>query len=174
MNMPNSIHKPSILDEPTGPYQARESVQGRAAGRIKVALVPGSSPEPTSEIQILLRKRLRIMTLIGAVVFAVSLPIEFFSYEHTSELVWFALVPYTVMLAVVAAIAAILWSKTQLSLARLRLIELTTFGVLAVGFSWNHYHSVRIWLPIYAARGPIDVAILATFVSHIWFVLIVT
>jgi serine/threonine-protein kinase len=144
------------------------------AGRVRVALVSGSGPGAASEIQTLLRKRLRIGALVCVAAFAVCLPMEFFNYERTPALVWFHLIPYTAILALVAPLAVVLWSKQQLSLRRLRAIELMGGGVATAGFLWTHFHSVRFWLPIYAARGPIEVGILAVFASHIWFVLIVT
>jgi serine/threonine-protein kinase len=159
--------------ESTCPYQPSDALAAEPAARIKMALVSASATQPTSDTLTVLRKRLRAITLIYLVAFALYLPMEFFSYEPSPELIWFVLAPCIIMLAGGAVLTAILWSKRQLSLARLRLCELIAFGVLTVGFGWTHYHSVRIWLPIYAARGPIDVAILATFASHVWFVLIV-
>src|SRR5215471_2364421 len=174
MSTPNSIAKQSIPGESTGAYQPSGALPGEPAGRIKVALVPAFGPQPTSEIQTLLQKRLRIITLIFLVGSAVYLPMQFFSYEHTPWLVWIVLAPQTVVLAVAAALAAILWSKRQLSLARLRLSELIAFGVVTVGLAWTLYHSVRFFLPIYAARGPVELAVLATWATHIWSVLIVS
>jgi eukaryotic-like serine/threonine-protein kinase len=172
MSLPDAERKPFLTGERTAAYEGKAAEPGSPVGRVQVDLAPASGPLPTREIQILLGKRLRVMSLILVVVFAVVLPTNFFSYKHTPELVWFVLAPDTFMLAAAATLAAILWSKRQLSLARLRLIELLALGVVTLGFSWIHYNSVRIWLPIYAARGRVDVAILATFTSHVWFVLI--
>src|SRR5437588_655840 len=85
MSMPNAMSKQPAADEPTGPYQGGGASPGRPAGRIKVALVSGSGPAPTSELQTLLRKRLRIITLIWLVGIAVFLPFEFFQSELTPE-----------------------------------------------------------------------------------------
>jgi serine/threonine-protein kinase len=143
------------------------------AGRIQAAPRLEFGPSTFGEIQALLRKRLRIIALICSVSFAAFLPIEYFSYDRMPEFVWFRLVPHMSMLALVAALAVVLWSNRQFSLARLRLMELILFAVLNVGFSWDLYGSLRVWLPIYAARGPVDLVVLATYASFIWSVLIV-
>jgi hypothetical protein len=80
----------------------------------------------------------------------------------------------SVLWATPAACAGVLWSRRRLSLGWLRTIELIYFGVATVAFSWNQYNILRFWLPIYAERGSFDLAILATWTSTAWILLIVT
>jgi eukaryotic-like serine/threonine-protein kinase len=174
MNMPNLLPKQSAAGEPTDLYQSSGATPGGPAGRIKVALVPGTGPQPTTDLQGLLHKRLRILTLIATVGMAAYLPFEFFRHDLTPELFWFVLLPMSVVWATPAAFAGVLWSRRRLSLGWLRTIELVYFGVVTVAFSWNQYNILRFWLPIYAERGSFDLAILATWTSTAWIMLIVT
>src|SRR5262249_42872539 len=169
MDTPNTIPKQSLPEEPTGPYPS--ALRAQPAERIKVALIPASGSVPRSELESLLHKRLRILTLIWLVGLAIFVPSEFLWYELKADLVWYVLVPLTALLAASLACALILCRNRPLSLARLRGIELTQFGMATLAFSWNHYHLLRGWLPLYAQRSPIELAILATFESHIWFIL---
>lgn len=160
MDLPRAQSLPPSADAPTL--------------QLKVALVPEGDGLSTTEIQALLRKRLRILALIWLVVLILSVAGVSVRLERTSENFWFALAPFCFMLAIAAACAWLLWSRKQLSLFRLRAIELIEFGVLAAGFSWHQFHFLRAWLPTFAARGTMELGMLATSLVYMWSLLIVT
>src|SRR5690348_5107041 len=62
VDTPNAIPNQSVSGEPTRPDQGNSAAPGGPAGRITMALVPGSVPKPIDELQILLRRRLRFIS----------------------------------------------------------------------------------------------------------------
>jgi hypothetical protein len=146
MNTPNSIPKQSAPGEPTGPYLSSAASPGGPAGRIKVALVPGSGPQPTREVQALLRKRWRVGGVIGTGAFV------FFVIVQTSALLqgpglslshWLVTAEFWFMLVTLAVFTGILWTKRPLSLARLRGIETGLVGAILA------HVALIVWLDLH-------------------------
>jgi serine/threonine-protein kinase len=105
---------------------------------MKVALVRGAGPQPTKEIEVLLRTRLRIATLINLGAAAIALP-STLALGHPTERQLMLAVGGPVI-ALTAVLAWLLWRKEPLSLRTLRAIELFFFssltgflGVLTLG-----------------------------------------
>lgn len=167
----------ATLPEPAStkvPPPAGRSPPARQVERIKVALLAGSDLHPTTEVQVLLRRRLRVLSLIWLVVLTLSVIGISVRTGPIPENLSLALAPFMTMLIPAAACAGLLWSGKRLSLVRLRLIELIEFGVLTAGFGWQQYQFLRAWLPIFAAQGITEMDVLGTFCAHIWSVIIVT
>ncbi len=97
-----------------------------------VALVAGSGPSPASEVQTLLRTRLRFLGLLGTgfcTQFTVLLVVSLVpgSSQAASGL-GFLIARAICILVLFASLTGLLWSKRPLSLSQLRLIEIVTFG----------------------------------------------
>jgi hypothetical protein len=75
-----------LADQLTQAYENADSQIQPQSGRIKVALVSGSSPHATHELQAMLHNRLRIITLIWVVFLAVSLAFEFVRCEPRPDM----------------------------------------------------------------------------------------
>ena len=132
--MPHSIPKRSGSDEPTGPYLSSGASPGAVVGRIKTALVPWAGPQPTTDLQALLHRRLRFLAslLSGGLaaalllIAATDLPLDAWAYFAVS------------VLALGAVLAGVLWVRRSLSVRQLRAIELALFGTLYVQWSLVH------------------------------------
>jgi serine/threonine-protein kinase len=123
--------KPPWPGEPTTVEAGTGALPGGPPGRIHVALVAGSEPQPASEIQALLRKRLRGCGLIGTGAFIFFVIVQTaalfqdpglsLSYRLITAEFWFVLVT-------LAAFTGLLWTRRPLSLARLRGVEAVLVG----------------------------------------------
>ena len=97
----------------------------------KVALVRDSGPHESKEVQTLLRKRLRVLSLIAVFValayFAVHLPspLQGTGFFGTDWLEWAYVGFY---LTVACLVAAMLWSSRPLAIGKLRVLELMLFS----------------------------------------------
>src|SRR5262245_18889235 len=127
--------------EPTADYRSKAPPLDVQPERIRVALVAGVGPHATTELQRLLRKRLRIIGLVIAALpglGAVMTLVAVLRGRH-DEVAWFF---WQFSLAVPpAVVAGILWSKRPFSLLKLRGMELIVFGVpaailLFIEFDW--------------------------------------
>jgi serine/threonine-protein kinase len=145
------------------PLSTPEAARGRSAGSYTAEnrkpggglIVPGLAPLPASghgsgEIQMLLRRRLRVMALIMGCGFTLlmaglilSILISNTPAPYNSAL----LAIECPTLAVIAVLAGILWSKRPFSLRILRLIELLLVAsVMAINL-WVTYRIVGFALP---------------------------
>jgi tRNA A-37 threonylcarbamoyl transferase component Bud32 len=164
-----------IRVEPDPPTIDRPSPPPRAAGGVKVALVPGSAPQLTGEIAALLRRRLRIAALIvsvSLVVYALVISLLVFSQDSRVSAPWFWLVLTfaCVVTPVATGLAALLWSSRPLSLAQLRGIELLALGITTAYWSWVQCDLVgHIRLPEHAGQGPLAPLVLARCLALPWF-----
>jgi serine/threonine-protein kinase len=108
-----------------------------------VALVTGSGPSPTSEVQELLRKRLRFLGLLGTCIFTlftVFLIVPLFQQNsHPAAGYGLMLTRATFLLAVFGGLTGLLWSRWPLSLGQLRLIEIVAFGLVLIEIAWGRY-----------------------------------
>jgi serine/threonine-protein kinase len=129
-------------DELTRDYQpARAPGEGQPE-RIKVALIQGTSPHPTGEIQTVLRKRLRFIALLLTGGMAVCLLMMLLS----PRIDWRHFAVYAFVFAVAFALAGTLWRRS-LSFVQLRLIELLLFGIIVAFWTFIHgyvYPTLRL------------------------------
>ena len=134
MNTPNSIAKQSLPGEPTSPYQTSGASADGPAGRIKVALVAGSGPQPSTDLQSLLHKRLRFLAFLLSGGLAVALLCVAVTKLPLDAWEYFAIAMYVPA----ALLAGVLSARRSLSLSQLRAIELVLFGALYAQWSLVH------------------------------------
>jgi serine/threonine-protein kinase len=108
-------------------------------GRPKVAMVAGSGPQSTGEIQSLLQRRLRFLSLLtaGSMIVSALLVAEFWrggGIMPPGNGPNFAVCLCLSLLA--AAVAGILWTRPTVSLRRLRVLELIGFASPFAYWSW--------------------------------------
>jgi serine/threonine-protein kinase len=141
---PRPGEQPTTIDAGDG------ALLGGPPGRIRVALVAGSGPQPIREVQALLRKRWRVGGLIGTGAFVV------FVIVQTSALVqdpglslphWLITAEFWLILVTLAVFTGILWSKRPLSLAWLRGIETVLVGVCLA------HMALLVWLDLQFGRS---------------------
>jgi serine/threonine-protein kinase len=110
-----------------------------------MALVSGSGPQPTHDVQALLRKRLRLMGLIGtgAFVFFVIIQTSALFQGRTSSLAhWLVTAEFWLVLVTLAGLTGILWARRPLSLTVLRGIEAVSVGACLV------HMALIVWLDL--------------------------
>jgi serine/threonine-protein kinase len=103
--------------------------------RPPLALAPGIGPELASDIQTLLRKRLRFISLVVLAIYLYS--VGFFAVNVIRDPAQFSqhldlglLTPFLLIFAAEVVLAVVLWTRRPLSLGWLRGMELTLFGLL--------------------------------------------
>jgi serine/threonine-protein kinase len=143
----NSLHppKPPRPAEPTTVDAGGGAPPAGPPGRIRVALVAGSGPQPTHEVQALLRKRLRGGGLIGTgafVFFVIVQTSALFQDPGLSLPYWLITAEFWFMLGTLAAFTGILWTRRPLSLARLRGIETVLVGACLA------HMALLVWLDL--------------------------
>lgn len=127
--------------ELTAPLSAPPSPpQSKTASKVRprLALVGDSGQHITSEIDGLLRRRLRIaavITLTGFGIFLVRSLLDPRPYQNRS----LDLAIHALVVAVMVAVTTALWSGWQLSLRWLRSLELLLFGSAATYFFWLQF-----------------------------------
>src|SRR5262249_31623499 len=104
--------------------------------RCRVAVVPGSGPQLSREIEALLRRRLRIAALIMLVGLGSFLVRNLFAPPETPGLHRAAHLFHAGAVAAAAAVAAVVWSRRPLAARWLRAQELVLFGAAAAFFAW--------------------------------------
>jgi serine/threonine-protein kinase len=127
---------PSALPGPTAPGQGptltsmRERLPDPERRRPAALILPGG-PQSSSDVQILLRKRLLFTAVFSCVAFAVYVVtlLDLFSDPITIAL-------HAVVMPLFAGLAWLLWSGRPLSLRQLRRIEVVLLGCLMVFFGW--------------------------------------
>ncbi len=127
----------ATLDAPGSPDtpstdSMEESAEQRAAARI--AVIEGSGPQLTQEIQNLLRRRLRLATLVLAAGLAVFLVLHVALFRPADPVSVFFLGFHVLTTTALAGVAAVICRRCEVSLGRLRLFELITFGLPAAFF----------------------------------------
>jgi serine/threonine-protein kinase len=177
VNMPNSMQEQPATGEPTAPYRAEQDQPREPPRQIKVALIPGTGPQPIGEVQRLLRKRLGIIVLIILAFYAVQVvrsALAFLQWFTEPPIDWSSLGFYCLILATAAVLAGILWGGRPLSLRNLRAIELIVFLLLMAFGAWLMQNELRSeWVRPYVVAGDLGVALVAR--THVlnWFALIV-
>ncbi len=117
------------------------SADQRAAARI--AVIEGSGPQLTQETQQLLRRRLRLATLVLAVGFAVFLVLHAALFRPTDPVRVFFLAFHVVTTVTLGGVAAVICRRCEVSLRSLRIYELTAFGLPAAFFMTLQYLDVH-------------------------------
>jgi serine/threonine-protein kinase len=110
MNLPPTQTLPPSAEAPTVPPP----------------LVVHREGQPATDLQVLLRKRLRFFAFVAAAAWAISVLLVVFSSGNP----WQGIAAYCFVFAVMALLAVILWKKASLSLRQLRVIELVLFGTV--------------------------------------------
>lgn len=180
MNPPNLRPDQGLTGEPTATYQDGAEVLGRSAEAVEVALAPRSGPQPTSEIQLLLRKRLRFFALLIACFYGVLLPRTVRSLVNNGTASADQMFIYQTfkcfVLLTVAGLAGVLCRKKPLAVAQLRSIELILFGIVMLQFAWVDYNTLFVEkLPALLASRVDDHRALLVVGAQLltWFVLVV-
>ena len=106
-----------------------QSAEQRAAAHI--AVIEGSGPQLTEEIQGLLRYRLRLATLVLATGFGVFLVLHLALFRPTDAVRVFFLAFHGLTTAALATVAACVCRRCEMSLRWLRFHELIAFGLPA-------------------------------------------
>ena len=162
------------------PTDTRSPRAGSAA--VTVTLLPELGSQATDDLQLLLRKRLRTLSLVFAVLIGAFTLIFFWSRVFPVLLrggsvrgaVWTGLALYTLAVAMSAVGARVLWSRTPLSLGRLRAFELTGFAIVAAIEVWRILASWQAGAVFdHVSRDAVGMMLLASRQSLIWFALIV-
>ncbi|MDZ7616084.1 MAG: serine/threonine-protein kinase [Patescibacteria group bacterium] len=134
-----SVNLPSV-DLPSVDL-AEQSAQQRAEARI--AVIEGSGPQLTQEMQGLLRRRLRLAAQVMAVGFAVFLPLHVALFLPGSLIGILFLAFHAVTTATLGALAVLLCRRCEVSLKQLWVYELIAFGLPTVFFLALQYLSVQ-------------------------------
>jgi serine/threonine-protein kinase len=137
--------------------------------RTPAALVLPVGPQSSSDVQILLRKRLLFAATISCIAFGVYVVtlLDLFSDPITIAL-------HAVVLPLFAALACLLWSRRPLSLRQLRSIEVVMLGCLMLFFSWMqcNFFFLRHRLAIIGIDW-VDMIFLARSMSFSWAVALI-
>jgi serine/threonine-protein kinase len=120
--------------EPTQAYPAIGPASQE--GSIHMALVAGSAPSITRESEILLRSRLKAAAIFLAVAYGLFFVIGLIDVQAVAAR---AVVFLGVRVAICVGLAALLASRVELSLSRLRQLEYGFFGVLVLMMMAGQY-----------------------------------
>jgi eukaryotic-like serine/threonine-protein kinase len=131
---------------------------------------------PYLEIQALLRKRLRVATLIALGISLLFFALNFLRHSLDTRTVWLLYVPGGVFLAVNTVAAVLVWRLDAPSLRRLRVCEVVMFAVYVTYVAWVHYHTFFVtnaWFLQLGLQQPTEISLLARHASLTWLVIIV-
>jgi serine/threonine-protein kinase len=163
----------------TEPHRPPDAAGSRAPREGYAPPVGGGGFRPIQPLHLdlpsLLRRRLRILVLIGLVFFGLFHALRIFRLDFSPHDIWFTMVPGVAFLGAEAALAVILWSKRPLPLSGLRILEGCFFGLVVVFFAWENWTTLfsgRSWFPVYAQRHPAEMSILARQPGIMWAMLI--
>lgn len=174
-NTPNSIREPE--DGPTASYRGGDDSPPEPPRQFRVALVPGTGPQPIGEVERLLRKRLRIIVLLVLAFYAVQLVRSVSVHFH-----WLTGPPsdgivlgvYGLIVVTAGGLAWLLWSGRALSLRGLRAIELVTFLQITALAAWITQAELRSdWVYRYSTADDIGSLLISRAHAFNWFTLIV-
>jgi tRNA A-37 threonylcarbamoyl transferase component Bud32 len=135
-------------DAPSTPARAQDATPQDQASRGPIAMVLGTGQHFTDEVHRLLRQRLRIacsIALFGLGAFLLftfwklaALPRDRFDPEP------FDIAMHAVVVAILTVVCTLLWSHFNFGLRTLRILELVTFGSIAVFFASLQF---RVYYP---------------------------
>ena len=179
MSKPYMIGEPRPSDDQLTrdltPPQEPASSSGR---RSRLALVGESGQHITGEIEDLLRRRLRIASLITVTAFGIFLVRGLFDpgHYHGRPL---DLAVHALTVAIMTVLTCALWSSWRIPLAWLRFVELMLFGTAAAFFLWLQFvvfhngHILRLANPAVPDSGERILRLAAGGHGFRWFSLIV-
>jgi hypothetical protein len=161
---------------PPCPDRSGSSPPATPGERCRVDVVQGSGPQLSREIESLLRRRLRLAAPIMLVGFGLFLVRNLFAPPETPGLDRAAHLFHAGVVAVVAAVAAVVWSRRPLPSRWLRAQELVLFGVAAAFFAWldfTVFHGDKVLRLAAAGHEPIVVRFAAGPTTYRWVALII-
>jgi hypothetical protein len=126
---PNASHVGS-----TAPYDPSRMPEKSPAPRVPMALVGPSATSPTEELQVLLRKRMKVVSVIGLCVAFVTI-IAIFPGALASGY-WQLIAIYSTCLALAIVSTAVLYSPLRLSTPVLRAGEFSGLVILVMLLVW--------------------------------------
>src|SRR5262249_19155732 len=116
------------------------------AGRLNGPGLVGRASQSTTEIQTLLRKRLKFVAILSCATFAVCLVVVLLVNSEP-----LLLATYTVMLAITGGLGRLVWSRRPLSVQQLRRIEIALFASMGIFFASVQCRFFALgWLPALA------------------------
>jgi serine/threonine-protein kinase len=137
----------STSDRATVPDPGGGARPAGQPARPKMALVPGSGPPPATEVQALLRGRLRLVSVANLVGFTAHLLNDLRTGEVRIGVHALELSLYLLVLAAAAGAALVLWRRPQLPLRGLRTLEVLLLGSIVAFFVHEQYD-------LFATGGP--------------------
>jgi serine/threonine-protein kinase len=140
-NKPGPIPKHLLPGEPTAAEHQDTAPPGRPAGQLQVAPRLGLGPSSSGEVQVLLRKRLRLLALVLSGVCALRLLDWLLGGVGISA----TFGVFCAGLVLTAGLAGLLWSPRPLSSGQLRVIEVILFGACVAVAVWLHYAFFVPW-----------------------------
>ena len=117
------------MSGPTPPLVQDSSSSVTTAPAAAVALVEGSAAGLTAEIQVLLRKRLRLAAVVLFFGFAAFLAKDLFLVDYTSPRDVFVLAFHALVTGVLGTLGGVLCHRCMIPLGWLRLAEVAVFGL---------------------------------------------
>jgi len=118
----------------TAPYDPSRRLEREPSPRVPMALVGPSGTSPTQELQVLLRKRMKVVSLIGLCVALVTTIVIFPGALATGY--WQLIAIYSTCLVLAVVSTSVLYSRLRLSVGSLRAGEFIALAVLVVLLVW--------------------------------------
>lgn len=176
MSQPKTSTEPTVPQASPRVQASNEQTRPGAGARFRAVLISGASPQPMSELEIQLRKRLRFCALAMVVYCAADICIDF---SYVLPRLWAAPVEvstskpnYGILLLIAClegALAAWLSSRRPIDLARLRLMEWLVMAPVVAYCVWSEPPFLGSWV-VELARRPRTFALA---VSAPWALLVV-
>jgi serine/threonine-protein kinase len=164
------------LDERDFPEPSPDDGRGIVSRKVRCRLAARSGPGFTDEMSGLLRTRLRLAILVILIGFVVHFLRNVLrlgpTFDHRP--LWLLLSGCEI--AVMASALGLLWSRRPLSLGKLRALELTIFGSVAVFFAWlqvDTYHDGALLRAIVPGHEEQVFRLVGLSAALRWFLLIV-
>lgn len=166
MSLPKTITEAAVPLEPTGAAVSGEPSRRRPPIQFRVALVSGASPQPASELETQLRKRLRACALVTVVYCVVELGIRlpfYFSRLLAAPLeafAWPTLYGFVFLIGCLEGVLVVLLSpRRPTSLSRLRTLEWIAYLPVVAYSLWGSILSYpHTWTRILTEPGVFAIA----------------
>jgi hypothetical protein len=143
MTLPRTITELPTQLEPICAHPSGAPTPHRPTVQFRVALISGAAPQPTSELESQLRKRLRFIAFVVvaycAIEIAIGLP---FAFQRllAAPLAAFSRPPYGILFLIACwegVLAARLSPQRSVALARLRALEWLVVGPVVIYSAWS-------------------------------------
>jgi len=109
----------------------------------RVAVVEGSGPHLTGEIELVLRARLRIAASLMTIGFVAFLPLHYWHADFSQPGRVFLFVFHLMVVAALGTFAGLLYGRGRMSVRGLRSAELSMFAVAAAFYAALQYITIR-------------------------------